>query len=431
MPEPQVKVALVALNRPGYQSLALGYIRAYAEAQERLRGKVGFQTLDLTTNVDAWWVAYRVLRTKPTVVGFSVACWNARAIYEACSIIGEAEPKIVIVLGGPEVGPNAEDVLESNPAVDMIVRGEGEVTFTELLRVIASGKRAWMCEGVTARNGDEIVSAPDRPLIEDLDTIPSPYLSGVLRPSETLSFVETFRGCPHHCAYCFEAKGTTRIRSFSRERVRSEIDAVAAAPGVRRLSFIDSVFNLTEERLHWLADMLQPHAEHGLELHTIEVDIERIGDAEAAELRRAGVVSVETGPQTIGAEALRTCHRAFRPDKFVEGVEALKRAGISVESDLIIGLPGDDAFDVIRGLRWLVHLDPGIVQSSTLRVLPGTELSARADEIGLRYESGSEHEVIRTRGIGFVDMRRLEIMANALQKGYRARIGGGTAGTKR
>lgn len=422
MSEPILKVALVALNRPGYQSLALGYLRAYAQAHERLRKRVAFQTLDLTTEVDAWRAAYRILRLQPDVVGFSVSCWNARAVYEACGLLREAQPGIVIVLGGPEVGPQAEDVLRANPAVDIVVRGEGEVTFAELLRVLLTGKRTWMCPGVTARNGDEIVSAPDRPLIEDLDTIPSPYLSGVLAPSEALSFIETFRGCPHHCSYCFEAKGASVIRSFSQERVRAEIDAVATAPGVTAFSFVDSVFNLTRERLAWVADALAPHARRGIRVHTVEVDIERIGDDEAAQLRRAGVVSVETGPQTIGAEALDLCHRSFDADRFTAGVEALKRAGISVECDLIIGLPGDDAFDVIGGLRWLLSLDPGVIQSSTLRVLPGTDLSARAEQIGLAYEAGSEHEVIQTRSICFADIRRLEVMATALQRSYRARL---------
>ena len=422
MAEQPLKIALVALNRPGYQSLALGNLRAYAEANERLRGKVAFQTLDLTTEVDAWWVAYRILRMAPDVAAFSVACWSARAIYETCSIIRDADHRLTIILGGPEVGAIAEEVLTTNPAVDAVVRGEGEETFAQLLRAIASGKRMWMCPGVTARNGDTIASAPDRPLIEDLDTIPSPYLSGVLVPAEELSYVETYRGCPHHCSYCFEGKGSTRVRSYSRERIAAEIDAVATAPGVRTFSFVDSVFNLTSERLGWLADLLEPYAQRGLSLHTIEVDIERIDAEQARDLRRAGVTSVETGPQSIGVDALQTCHRSLDWQRFAQGVAHLKGEGISVECDLIIGLPGDDAYDVIAGLRWLFDLDPGVVQSSTLHVLPGTDLSGRSHELGLEYAASGAHAVIQTREIPFADIRRLEVMASAMQSSYRARL---------
>ncbi|MDR3686943.1 MAG: radical SAM protein [Coriobacteriia bacterium] len=422
MADQPLKVALVALNRPGYQSLALGYLRAYAEADTRLKGKVAFQTLDLTTDVDPWRTAYRLLRMGPDVVAFSVYCWNAPAIYEACSIIRDADHHLKIILGGPEVSAVAEDVVGTNPAVDAIVRGEGEETFDELLRVIATGKRMWMCPGVTARNRDEVVSAPDRPLIDDLDTIPSPYLTGLLSPTEALSYIETYRGCPHNCSYCFEGKGSTRIRSFSKERIAADINAVATAPGVKSFTFVDSVFNLTPDRLHWLADMLEPHARRGLTLHTIEVDIERIDAEQALDLRRAGVVSVETGPQSIGMDALQACHRNFDSERFARGVAELKRQGISVECDLIFGLPGDDAFDVIGGLRWLFRLDPGVVQSSTLHVLPGTDLCERSQELGLEYESQSAHAVIQTREISFADIRRLEVMATAMQSSYRARL---------
>jgi anaerobic magnesium-protoporphyrin IX monomethyl ester cyclase len=415
-------VALVALNRPGHQSLGLAYVRAYAEAHERLRGKVAFQTLDLDTDADAWWLAYRILRMQPDVLGISATCWNADKLFEACEIVRSAAPSIKIIAGGPEVGPIAEEVLAANPAIDMVVRGEGEETFAELLRVLLTGKRPWMCPGVTARNGALIVSAPDRPVIDDLDTIPSPYLSGVLVPSGTLPYIETFRGCPHACAYCYEAKGTTTIRSFSRERVEAEITNVATTPGVEAISFVDTVFNLTNERLAWLSGVLAPHAERGLRLHTVEVDVERIGDEEARLLRRAGVVTVETGPQTIGEQALETSHRRFDPQRFVSAVHALKAAGISVECDLIIGLPGDDAYDVIAGLRWLFSLDPGIVQSSTLRVLPGTDFACRASDLSLTSGPRSDHAVVQTEQLSFADIRRLETLANATQNAYRARL---------
>lgn len=422
MPGTPLKIALVAMNRPGYQSLGLAYIRAYAENHERLRGHVAFQTLELTSEMSAVSVAYRVLRTGPDMVAFSVQCWNAAAVFEACGILRQARPDLTIVLGGPEVGPIAEEVLAAHPCVDIVVRGEGEETFAELLRVSITGKTPSKCPGVTARAGEEIISAPDRPPIEDLDSLPSPYLAGTVVASPGFSYIETYRGCPHNCSYCFEAKGIKGIRTHSRERVAAEIAAVAATPGVRAFSFVDSVFNLTAERLGWLADLLEPYARQGLRLHTVEVDIERIDEAQARDLKRAGVASVETGPQTIGARALANSHRSFDPERFARGVEVLKQAGISVECDLIIGLPGDDPFCVVGGLRWLLELDPGIVQSSTLHVLPGTDLCARSGELGLAYTSEPAHCVMQTPEMSFQDIRRLEIMAGALQSSYRARL---------
>ena len=385
---PRLKVALVGVSSPGYRSLALGYLRAYAEADPRLSG-VGFVTLDLDTDLDPWWIAYRVLALEPDVVGFSVVCWNAQEVYQAARIIAGSRPQTLIVLGGPEVGPIAESVLAENPAVGAVVRGEGEETFAELLATQMRAGDLTRVRGVTARSGERIVSAADRPLIADLDAIPSPYLTGTLKPAEGAAYIESYRGCPHACGYCYEGKGYQRIRRFSDARVEAEIAAIASAPAVRTFSFIDPVFNLTPDRLAWLAETLEPHVARGVRLHTIEVDLERIGPPEAALLARAGVVSVETGPQSVGVAALAACNRSFDREAFSAGVTACKEAGISVECDLIIGLPGDTVEDVLEGIDFAIGLDPGKVQLSTLHVLPGTDLWERAQELGLVFDSAA------------------------------------------
>ena len=422
MADAPLRCVLLALNSPGYQSLALGYLRAYAQADRRIAGRIAFETLDLTVDLDPWWVAWRVLGLAPDVLGVSVTCWNARAVYEVCRIVGSVRPECSIVLGGPEVGPVAADVLAAHPEVLAVVRGEGEVTFSELLGELARGGKLWRVEGLTLRRDGGVAATPDRALVANLDDLPSPYLTGVMAPVDGGAYLETYRGCPHDCAYCFEGKGYGRIRSFGDERIAAEIDAVAGSPLVRSFSFIDPVFNLTSARLETLAGMLAPHAAQGVRLHTVEVDIERIDDGAAALLRRAGVASVETGPQTIGAAALRACHRLFDAGRFEAGVAALRAAGIRCECDLIVGLPGDDVYDFVAGLRFCLHLDPGKIQSSTLHVLPGTELWDRAMEFGIEFDREPPHEVIATPDASFRDLRRAEVLASAVQTAYRARL---------
>ncbi len=419
--QPELGVALVDMSWPGYHSLALGYLRAYAHDDRRLSGRVGFTTLALDAQTDPWWVAYRLETIAPDVVGFSVMCFNARAVYEAARLLKTICPGTCIVLGGPEAGPLAEDILTDHPYVDAVVRGEGEETFAELLHALLTDKPLHRVEGVTARDGDRVVSAQDRPLISDLDSIPSPYLTGVLEPVDGATYIETYRGCPHHCGYCYEGKGYGRVRRFSRERVSAEIEAVAGADRTRSFSFVDPVFNLTPDRLAWLTSTLQPYARRGVRLHTVEVDIEKIGPQEAEMLARAGVRSVETGPQSVGRSALETCQRGFDPERFAAGVEACRDHGMKVECDLIAGLPGDSVEDVVAGLEFVLSLDPGKIQISTLHVLPGTDLWERADELGLEYQAEPPHEIVRTREAGFGDLRRVELLGMSLARLYSAR----------
>ncbi len=415
-------VALVGVSSPGYRSLANAYLRESVKADPRLP-ETWITTPEFDTSTDPWWIAYQLLDLDPApdVVGFSVVCWNARIVFEAVRVLKAARPQTYVVLGGPEVGPLAEKTLTEQPAVDAVVRGEGEFALPELLHALVRDGDPSAVPGVTARVDGRIASGPGRPVIENLDDVPSPYLGRDIAVDGS-AYLETYRGCPHACAYCFEGKGSTRIRSFSWERIAADVERLASIPGMRSFSFIDPVFNLTPDRLSRLADLLAPWVAKGLRLHTIEVDIERVDDEQAAQLVRAGVVSVETGPQSIGAAALSACNRSFDRERFLAGVAACKRAGISVECDLIIGLPGDTVSDVLDGMHFAFEADPGKVQMSTLHVLPGTDLWFRADELGLIFDPHPSHELIQTDEISYGELRRLEVLGNAASAIYRARL---------
>ncbi len=415
-------LALVGVSSPGYRSLANAYLREAVKGDVRLP-EVWIAAPEFATSADPWWIVYQLLELDPApdVFGFSVVCWNARIVYEVARILKLVRPGALVIAGGPEVGPIAEQVLAEQPAIDVVVRGEGEVTLPDVLYAFVRGGDVSAVPGVSARCDGSVASGPDRTPIDEMDALRSPFAAGG-HATDGSAYLETYRGCPHSCAYCYEGKGQSRIRSFSWDRIASDIEALASTPGMRSFSFIDPVFNLTAERLERLSDLLAPWAARGIRLHTIEVDIERVDDAQAALLARAGVVSVETGPQSVGAAALQACGRSFDAEKFRSGVEACRSHGISVECDLIVGLPGDTAQDVVAGIDFAIGVDPGKVQISTLHVLPGTGLWARAEELGLSFDPQPSHEIVQTSELSFGELRRLEVLGNAATSIYRARI---------
>lgn len=416
-------VALVAVNSPGYHSLAQRYLHEALTHDSRLP-EMWVADLEFDTDVSPWWVAYQVLTLDPApdLVGIPVYCWNARAVYDAVRLISRGRPELEIVLGGPEVGPIAEQVIEEREGVWAVVHREGERVLPAIVLSLARGGDPESVPGVSVRTPAGVVRGPEGSPVEPLDALPSPYTAAHPPATDGSAYLETFRGCPHRCAYCYESRGTERIRSFSWERIRREIDLVATTPGMQSFSFIDSVFNLTDDRLNRLADIMEPHAARGIRLHTIEVDIERIDDAAAATLKRAGVVSVETGPQTTCPAALAATNRRLDPEAYRRGVEACRAQGIGVEADLIIGLPGDTVDSVLDSMRFALSADPGVIQASTLHVLPGTPLWDRSEEYGLMFDSEPPHEIISTRDISFTELRQLEVFGSALGELYRARI---------
>jgi len=408
MSDPYV-IALVGISQPGYRCLANGYLRESLKRDTRLPA-LAIATLERDINDDAWWIAYELLSLEPApdLISFSVYCWNARIVYEVLDLLYTLSPEQNIVLGGPEVGPIADEIMARFPQLAYLIRAEGEQCLGDVVHAL-----------VQRRDLDLL---PHRAPIEPLDSIASPYNDTHPPATDGSAYLETFRGCPHSCAYCYEGKGIAKIRSFSWDRIAQDIERMATTPGMKSFSFVDSVFNLTKERLEKLTEILEPYAKRGIRLHTIEVDIEAIDDEQAQLLKRAGVISVETGPQTTGAEALKLCNRSLDKDAYLRGVQACKDVGIRVEADLIIGLPGDTVTTILDSFRFAIDADPGIVQASTLHVLPGTLLWDTAEELGLRYDLDPPHEVIETRDVNYTDLRNLEVFGNALGRLYRARI---------
>jgi len=159
----KVKVILVSFNWSNHFSLANGYLKAYAEKDKFIRNNVLIRVVDFDAeqhNVQQ--ALYYLSKEKPDIVGFSCYCWNMDKILDISRLLKQLYPEIKIIFGGPEVGAAAHKYMMENPAVDVIVRGEGEATFRELLGaysgvdeylsgvagvILGSGRVTGICKG--------------------------------------------------------------------------------------------------------------------------------------------------------------------------------------------------------------------------------------------------------------------------------------------
>jgi len=407
----EATVVLISADCPGYTSYATALLRECLKRDPRLP-TLRVATLSFPADYDAWWIAWRIAELSPTpdFVCFSVYCWNSTTLLGAARLVSRLLPEAHIVFGGPEAGTQAQAWLKRYPFIDAIARAEGEPVLPEYVYTWARGGDATTIPGLAARDDTGMVRCgPASVAIDPLDSLPCAYTDAHPAAADGSAYLETYRGCPHSCSYCFEGKGSTHIRSFSWERIAAEIDRLATTPGLQSFSVTDAVFNLNLDRLEKLSDLLAPYAERGLRLHTIEVDLERIDAHQARLLKRAGVVSVESGPQTTNPAALAAVHRRFDERRYLQGMRACQEQGIAVEADLIIGLPEDSANDVIRSIDFAVEAGVDILQVSTLRVLPGTDLWDRAEELGIIFDEDGLHEIIATPTLSYSELRHLEV----------------------
>ena len=408
-----------------YTSLALGYLKAYAVKDKLIQENANIEIVDFCMDCNSTeQVLFYFSGLKPDVIGFACYVWNTGRILDLVRLVRQVMPDVRIILGGPEVGPVAEDILRSNLAVDIVVRGEGESTFSELLSFYIKEKSDLSkITGIAYRKGDTVVVAPDRPLIEDLDEIPSPYLTGAIYPKDQVAYLETYRGCPYNCAYCYEGKDYRKLRHFSAGRTRKELELFMKTPGITSFSFVDPVFNLNKAKVKELTGLITRTNERDVTLHTIEIASELIDKETVDAFKKAKVVSVETGPQSANVDTLENVKRSFNREKFAEGVRLCVDNKIKVLCDLMIGLPGDDFFKFLRSIDFVLSLKPGVMIFSTLNVLPGTYLYQNSDKFDLVFNEKPPHLVLSNDTFTYREIRKAETFSISLSREYHTALG--------
>ncbi len=129
------KVALISYNWANHFSLALGYLKAYALKDSFIRDNADIEIVDFDAEMlNVQQVVYYLTQTKPDILGFSCYCWNIEKVLDTARIMKTIYPQIKIVFGGPEVGPVGPKYLRENWFIDVVIKGEGEITFAELLK---------------------------------------------------------------------------------------------------------------------------------------------------------------------------------------------------------------------------------------------------------------------------------------------------------
>src|SRR5262245_31020366 len=135
-----MKITLATVHsQPKYTPLALLYLKAYlVERTAFVFDDV--QILEFSRKIEAEDVARQILESEPDVVGLSCYVWNIVTLMAVSRRIKEVRPDIKIVLGGPEVGPLASAVLHTHPYIDVVVKSEGEIPFSETVDALSKGE---------------------------------------------------------------------------------------------------------------------------------------------------------------------------------------------------------------------------------------------------------------------------------------------------
>ncbi|MFM7736633.1 MAG: B12-binding domain-containing radical SAM protein, partial [Alphaproteobacteria bacterium] len=303
------------------------------------------------------------------VLGLSCYTWNVAEMLEIARAVKADVPGALVVVGGPHV-QRAEDFL-FDEAVDVVVLGEGEATFTEFLD--APDREAWSSVAGLAFLGDDgaIVRTPPRPRATDLDVFPSaldvvPLRGDDGRPLYRNVAYETSRGCPYKCSFCEWGTGAigTKIHQFSVDRIRDDLGKLVDG-GIQDIWFCDSNFGALKEDVAKAEIVIDLKRRTGLP-QTFASSWSKNHNARVQEIvrrmHREGLLwHYHLALQTLTPLALELSHRTnMRANDYEPIVRSLADEGVPIAAELIWGLPGDNLAEFERNLDHLMTVFPSI-----------------------------------------------------------------------
>lgn len=370
--------------KPAFIPLALLYLKACLVEREG-HAVDDVRVLEFGPKAPVGEIVGAMVDAGPDVLGLSCYVWNVKNLLTAAAAVKQRRPEMRVVLGGPEVGPVANQVLQSHPHVDVIVKSEGEIPLSEIIRAWSADESLERVTGICFRRGDTVIDTGEAPLVNDLGELPSPHLHRYADYTGRIVCIETQRGCVFRCNFCFYNKDfSVRNRRFDLDRVTEEI-RFWLEEDVQELYLMDPVFNLNATRAKEICRFIAQHNHRRIPLHA-EIWAEFVDDEMARLMKDANFTFLEVGLQTTDETALATVERRLKRERFVEGIGHLKRHNLRFELQLIYGLPGETRSSFRKSLNFAASLDPQDLEVFPLMVLPGTELWQKADDLKLTFD---------------------------------------------
>lgn len=410
------KVVLAACNAKYIHSnLALRYLSRFRDNNRRHLIK----TVEFTINQRADFIVEELFRMQPDVILFSCYIWNVEILRQICPVLKKILPACQIGLGGPEVSYDSEDFLQNNPSVDLILRGEGEMVFSELLEHWDNGNPAFLSEirGLTFREGEEIVSTPQQDAL-DLALLPFPYDEDFGDVQNQIIYYETSRGCPYHCGYCLSSV-ESGVRFVPLDKVMPDLQKFLDAK-VRQVKLIDRTFNCKKGHAMAIWQYLHEH-DNGVTNFHFEITADLIDDQTINFLKqvRKGLFQFEIGVQSTNPQTIRAIERNVDFAALSEIVRKIKQGGnIHQHLDLIAGLPYEDYASFGRSFNDVYALQPEQLQLGFLKVLKGSMIHQRQKEFSIVYHDTAPYEVLTTHRLPYADTLRLKYIEEMVERYY-------------
>ena len=409
------KIVLTTLNAKFiHSSLALRSLKMFSSDISK-----NLHLLEFTINNDADFIVSKLFKEKADVIAFSCYIWNIETTLYIINTLKKISPETKIVVGGPEVSYNAEDILLEN-SIDIIVRGEGEVPFRELVGYFQGQKELSEIKGVSYKKGRTIIENESGVTVE-LKEIPFVYENDLEDLENRIIYYEASRGCPFRCSYCLSS-ASNEVRNLEIDRVFSDLDFFLQNK-VKQVKFIDRTFNWNKENCLEIWKYLIKK-DNGVTNFHFEICAELLEESHLDMLRQAreGIFQFEIGVQSTNEETLKFIERRTNTKKLFERIEEIKSLkNIHLHLDLIAGLPREDYKSFSNSFNDVYNLKPEQLQLGFLKLLKGSKVREESKKGSLVYREKAPYEILYTDVLSYSDILELKSIENMVDTFYNSR----------
>jgi len=346
------------------------------------------------------------------VVAFSCYIWNITQTLEVARKIKTLNPSVKVLLGGPEVSYDWQDVI-ARPEVDFIITGEGETPFREFLY-------AWPEVGHLAnlvqKTAEGEVRYFSNPVTFDLENYrhirpwqfdpPEDLRSKVL-------YVETSRGCPYKCEFCL-ASLDNKVRYLPDEHIKQTL--LHLMEHGRVIKFLDRTFNMKRDfTIDIFSFILANHRPGNVFQFEITADILHPDIIRFIQEKvPKNLFRFEIGIQTVNQKANLEVSRKQNFDKTKGIIQALSDY-VEMHLDLIVGLPLERWEDIKFSFEEVFKLFAPELQMGFLKFLKGTPVREKYEQHGFLFDPEPPYQIIESNYLSREELARLEVVENALE----------------
>lgn len=345
------------------------------------------------------------------VVCFSCYIWNITQTLAVAELIKAINPDTKILLGGPEVTYDWQDVIRLS-CVDYIVTGEGEIPFTNFLKQYPNIESV---ANIVSKVNEEIqyhVHAANFDLEQYANTNPYQNDDATTLHNRVL-YIETSRGCPYKCEFCL-ASLDNRVRYLPMEHIKSNL--LFLMTHGRTIKFLDRTFNVkkdfTLDIFQFILDNSKPDNVFQFEI-TADILHPAIMQFIKDKVPR-GMFRFEIGIQTVNQKANLEVSRKQNFEKTREVILQLKDY-VEMHLDLIVGLPLDYWEDIKYSFEEVFKLFPPELQLGFLKFLKGTPVREKYEQYGYVFEPVAPYQIIKSNYLSEQELADIVKLEHALE----------------